>query len=110
MGFLRYLFSVNKLNADPHQQEPARLFIGYAENRMPSEYVFAFLETHLWSRTERENRIVHTLSMVKVYRVDLKNSANYYNYNWRAPICPSPIQHKSPERCDGQMECIGQIR
>src|SRR5215472_9340801 len=105
MRFLHYLFSMNELNADPDQQELAQLFIGYAENRKPWEDIFTFLEKHPWPRAERENRIVHALSTVKVYRVDLypiaKDLGQLIIIGARTD---PPFQRRPTERFDGQME------
>jgi len=99
MRFLHYLFSMNELNADPDQQELAQLFIGYAENRKPWEDIFTFLEKHPWPRAERENRIVHALSTVKVYRVDLypiaKELGQLIIIGAREPTLPSNAGRQS---------------
>jgi hypothetical protein len=95
VGFFRYIFSINKLNADRHQQALAQLFIDYAERRKPWEDIFAFLEERRWLRDEREHRIVHALSMVRVARVDLYQTAKELGEliiaGARSPTGPSRI-------------------
>jgi hypothetical protein len=65
MGFLRSLFSVKKMNADPDQQRLARLFIDAAEN---GEIVNLtnFIIEQPWSPSDTRNRISHALSIVKI--------------------------------------------
>jgi hypothetical protein len=71
IGFFRYVSSIPKLNREPEQQELARLFIDCAEGRKSWEAIFEFAVPREWSRDERELRITHALSLVKVQRRDL---------------------------------------
>jgi hypothetical protein len=71
IGFFRYAFSIPKLNREPEQHELAQLFIECAEGRKSWEAIFDFLVPREWPRDERELRITHALSLVKVQRRDL---------------------------------------
>lgn len=71
MGFLSSLFGTNKLNADPDQQALSQLFIDVAERRKHANDILGFLMNKQWSRSEKGNRIIHAISMVKVFRADL---------------------------------------
>src|SRR5262245_27293938 len=78
IGFFRYAFSIPELNREPEQHELARLFIDCTEGRRSWEAIFDFLVPREWSRDERELRITHALSLVKVQRPDLYAEASEY--------------------------------
>lgn len=72
MGFFRALFGTKKWNADPNQQALAQLFIDVAESKKHSNDIIRFFKQHHeWRPSEMGNRVVHALSMVKVFRPDL---------------------------------------
>jgi hypothetical protein len=79
IGFMfRYLFSIPKLNREPEQHELARLFIDCTEGRQPWEAVADLVASRQWSRDERELRITHALSLVKLNRRDLYREASLH--------------------------------
>jgi hypothetical protein len=71
MGFFSSLFQTSKLNSDPDQQALAQLFIDVAESRKHSNDILNFFRTKTYTPSEAGNRVVHALSMVKVFRADL---------------------------------------
>lgn len=73
MGFLKNLFQVGKLNADPEQQALAKALVESVENNGGSltREVFEILTRNDWSRSEQGNRLTHACSMTKVWRPDL---------------------------------------
>jgi hypothetical protein len=72
MGFWGTLFNTGKLNADPSQRSLAQLLIDGAEGvGFGGMMIENYIDEQGWSRTEAENRLIHALSMVKVWRPDL---------------------------------------
>jgi hypothetical protein len=76
MGFLSFLFGVNKHNADPIQQELTKLIIDVTEGRRRETELLSFVHRRGWSRSDQSNRLTHAASMVRVLRPDLYTSAN----------------------------------
>jgi hypothetical protein len=73
MGFFGSLFGINKLNADPKQQELAQALISAVEQHrgFATREIFYILCSNGWSRSEQGNRLAHAASMVKVMRADI---------------------------------------
>jgi len=76
MGFLSNLFRTNKLNADPIQQELAKLIIDVTEGRRYETEILSFVHHQGWSRSEQGHRLTHAASMVRVWRAELFARAN----------------------------------
>jgi hypothetical protein len=76
IGFFRYATSIPKLNREPEQHELAALFIDCVEGRKSWDSIFEFLVPREWSSDERELRITHALSLIKVQRRDLYDEAS----------------------------------
>jgi hypothetical protein len=69
VSFVRYLFSIPKLNREPEQHELAQLFIDFADGRKSWQAVFEFLEPRQWPRDVRELRITHALSLEPISKL-----------------------------------------
>jgi hypothetical protein len=65
MGFFGSIFGLSKMNADPIQQEFARLFIEAAESGNSSKLT-NFIIRQPWSASDTRSRIAHALSIVKI--------------------------------------------
>ena len=68
MGFFGSLFGVSKMNADPEQQQFARLFIEAAESGSTVK-ITNWIIKQPWSASETRTRITHALSIVKISSV-----------------------------------------
>jgi hypothetical protein len=68
MGFLSSLFGVKTMNADPIQQQFARLLIEAAETGGQVQ-VINWLIQQPWSPSETRNRIAHAVSITKISSV-----------------------------------------
>lgn len=69
MGFLKALFGVKQMNADPDQQHFARLFIQAAEGQISTSELTNWLISRPWSPSDTRTRITHALSIVKIASV-----------------------------------------
>jgi len=56
MGFLSFLFGTKKWNADPVQQELAKLIIDVTEGRRRASELLSFVHRQGWSRTEQRTQ------------------------------------------------------
>src|ERR1700719_2688625 len=81
MGLFGMLFGVNKMNADPDQQELAKLFIECVGRPLGGIEIRSWLAKKHWSNSEASNRVTHALSMVKVWRSDLYPAAKRIGYD-----------------------------
>lgn len=68
MGFLKSLFSVGKMNADPDQQRLARLLIEAAESDSHVELV-NWIIVQPWKPSELRTRLAHAVSIAKLSSV-----------------------------------------
>ena len=81
MGFFASLFTARfrseKLNSDPIQHEFAKLLIAAAEDGgfFQEMAVKLFIDSHGWTRSEKELRAAHAAAIVKSNRPDLYKAA-----------------------------------
>ncbi len=68
MGFFASLFNAPKMNADPEQQEFARLFISAVEQGKEVDLINWLVKRH-WRASETRTRIAHAISIVKIASV-----------------------------------------
>jgi hypothetical protein len=76
-GLFKRVFGVRKMNADPNQQALAQMLIEVVEGEKNPGDVSIFLAKKGWPRAEAGDRLVHALSMIKIFRPDLYPSARF---------------------------------
>jgi hypothetical protein len=71
MGFFGALFGMLQLNADPAQQQLARMLVEVAESQDPKKFadIADWLVKQPWSASEIRNRIAHAVSITRISSV-----------------------------------------
>ena len=87
MGFLASLFTARfrsgKLDSDPIQHEFADHLKAAAEGGFFQEAAIKpFVDKYGWSRSEKELRFAHALSIVKATRPDIHKDAKEVGLKW----------------------------